>query len=284
MEFTLIGTAIVAIVIAVVGWALIITAALTLWYGKWYWSGVEKNYTQSALQTSWRYNPRTGHLPWFWRIVRKLAKHNYDRTQLDSLPAGPVIFSCQPHGIFALSAVLTFLSGLADRPGQRVVVAIHGWYWWVPGLRQLMLALGCIDCRWVSMENAICNGYSVAIMPGAILEMGPPLIPLPDVFPLLKRVYAFKGHVDIPIVPVFFKGEDEICWLWHNEPKLIKWMRRKSYEWIGMYVPLVSCPRVWKWPVLNPVHRAYLGASKFKTVEAMQKALEDVLEKYKEID
>jgi hypothetical protein len=251
MEFTILGILAVGTVVISLGVLIPSIFLIGMWYGKRYWSGEECDFKGRYLQSSWRRDLYTGHEPLFWRCVKYLTKFVFDPKQVEYLKdqKDPVLYICQPHGIFALSAVLTFMSGAMDRPRRRVLVVIHGWYWWVPFVRDIMLALGCIDRHWTSIQNALANGYSVAIMPGAVIEMGPPLIPLPLVFPIVSRIH----QAGLPfIVPVYFEGEKEICWVWHNEPDFMKQFRRFAYKLIGWHGFLPFCPRLWNWPVLKP--------------------------------
>jgi 1-acyl-sn-glycerol-3-phosphate acyltransferase len=70
---------------------------------------------------------------------------------------------------------------------------------------------------------------------------------LPELPGVVKLAHAYN----VPLVPVYFGGEQDLCWVWKNEPALIRWMRLQTYGWIGLYFPLVFCPRVWNMPTLH---------------------------------
>jgi len=241
----------------------IFAAVFFLWYGKHYHSGEECRYTGRLFQPTWR-RAR------FWRLVQRLLR--YKRPVLpSSFPPGPILFSAQPHGMFAISSALAVFSGDFDRPGSCTVMVVHNWYWWVPGLRDLMLALGCISKRRESIVHAVCSGFSVTVLPGGVFEMGPPVLPMP---PILGIVKLCKHELadSVPLVPVFMRGEAETCCLWHDEPRWLKRFRAWTLRNLGVGIGALFTPRLWDWPVLEPRLANVLFPTAFQTAAKLQEA------------
>jgi hypothetical protein len=227
--------------------------------------------------------------------------HTYTPCEaLVKTPHENVLYVAQPHGMMALSAALTFLSGAADRPGHKpVLLVVHDFYfrwpllppplvrwlgwdrdrWTVPavGLRNLMLALGCIDRRPESIGWALQQEFDVAVLPGGVLEMGPPLFPVPRPLPILRRAYA---HWDTtPIVPVQLRGEEDVCWVWHNEWRIIRLVRKLSYQLLGLFLFQPLVPRLHAW-ILGRIKLdtvcapAALRPRDFESIDELQLAYE----------
>ncbi len=266
MDLIFIGLAIVTAVVAWTGVVAFTTFASGVWYGKFFWAREEYAYAGRLLQTGWR-----GRANRFWRAVKYVLR--YEAPALPSnLPPGPVVFAAQPHGVLAVSAAIAVFSGDLDRPGSRTVLVLHGWYWWVWGVRDLVLALGAIDREWSSIENAVANGFSVAILPGGVFEMGPPTVPPPDVFGVVREI---KEKLDLlPLVPLVLRGEDDVCWVWHGEPRLFARVRAWFLKKVRAPVLVIFCPRVWAWPRLAPQVGKAIDARNYVTVAAFQKAYE----------
>lgn len=203
----------------------------------------ERNYTGRLFRSSWR-----GENVWLWRVLTRLLRHSTVYVDDTSPRVGPLIYACHPHGMLAIGASLAVMRGAFDRPGTRTVLVVHGIFWWIPIVRDLMLALGCIDRSWQSIENALANGFSVAILPGGIYEMGPPATERPEVLPLIRRIYHC-GFAP-PLVPVFLANEETNCWIWHGEPNFLRRLRAYGQRTIGLSVGAPFLPRFWAWPPL----------------------------------
>jgi len=237
---------------------------VTLWYTAHHGhTGEEYRYTGRLLQHGWR----GGRV---WQTLRRWMNHTYIPCEalVKKDEYNSVLYVAQPHGMMALSAALTFLSGAADRPAHKpVLLVVHDFYfrcpllppplvrwlgwdrdrWSVPtvGLRNLMLALGCIDRRIESIAFALAQGFDVAVLPGGVLEMGPPLFPVPRPLPILKHARApwFTSLV----VPVQLRGEEDVCWVWHGEWCLIRLWRKLSYQLLGLFLFQPLVPRLHAW-------------------------------------
>lgn len=274
-------------IIGLVGTLALVLSVAALVYAEHYaHSGEESHYTGRFLKTSWRHG-------WVWHALQHWFQHSYTPIQPFLLSDGPVLFVCQPHGVLALSAALTFLSGAADRPRSRVLVAVHSLYWRIPlpyghsisfpGVRNLMLALGCIDRSRESIEYALGQGFSVAVLPGGVLEMGPPLLPLKRPLGILTLAWELG---EIPIVPVIHQGEEDLCWTWkQGEWGWVKWLRLQSFYTAKMCLPQLLVPRLRAWwrreIVLKTVALApIVKPGKFANALEVDKAYEETRNMY----
>ena len=243
MDLVLLGVGVAILVVAAIGVLVVSVFAVGVWYGRWYWSGEERKWSGAWLQRGWR-----GGRAWPW--IKWLLRYEATAT---GIPWRPSILACQPHGMFALSAAVAVFSGDFDDNKEaeaRTVLVVHDWYWWVPGLRELMLMLGCIDKRWSSIQHALEQGYHVAVLPGGVFEMGPPAVPPPPMLGIVRRAHAW-GRA--PLVPVFLHGEQDVCWVWHTEPQWLRRLRAWTLKTWGVGVGALCVPRVWAWPRLKPL-------------------------------
>lgn len=263
MELIVLALTLGLSVVAFLGFVATGNAIFWTWYGRRYHSRCECRATDGVFRPSWR----TVRL---WPLLKTLLRYR-DPVMPSSRPVGPVIYSCQPHGELALSAALAVFSGDLDRPGTRTLLVLHDWFWWIPGLRDLMLALGCIEKSWTSIEEALARGYSVAVLPGGVFEMGPPTLPPRPVFGIVQKVYDHRAY-KVSLVPVALDGESQNCWIWHGEPSYMKRMRAYSQTNLRLPFPNILLPKVWNWPVHQPRVLAALNANDFSSAESMQQA------------
>jgi hypothetical protein len=238
MELILLACALVGVVIAVFGLTAVVTFAVTLFvYGPVYHDRRDKEYTRAYVNHAmrrWR----------VWGWLTHWLNHSIAIEPAEHVNE-PVIYACRPHGILVVSAWLTFLSGALDRPRRPVVVAVHRSLVGIPFLRDyLFLPLGVIDASEASILHALANGCSVAIMPGGVKEMGPPLLALPDQPGIIRLAHAYN----ITVVPVHFGGEAQLFWIWHGEWRVVRAIRRFIYAVTRLPFLVVFCPRVWDWP------------------------------------
>jgi len=263
MDLVVLGLGALVLFVAAVGVLLVVLFAAGVAYGRLYWSGEERAYSGRWLQRTWR--GARG-----WRLLKALLRYQSPAPPPPAIlsDAAPVLYACQPHGMLALSAALAVFSGDLDTPaGPRTVLVVHDWYWWVPGLRELALALGCIDRRWESIAHALAAGLSVAVLPGGVFEMGPPAVPPPPLLGLVRRAHA---HGRAPLVPVVLRGEADACWVWHGEPAALRRLRAWTLTHWGVGVGALFVPRVWAWPVLAPLVGPSLDPAHCATATALQ--------------
>jgi Diacylglycerol acyltransferase len=245
MDLVFIGLTTAVVFVGLIGVLTVILFAAGVLYGKWWWSGEERAYSGAWFQASWR----CGRV-WSWlKVLLRYQTPTPPAHIREAVSPSPVVFSCQPHGMLAVSAALAVFSGDLDI-GRPTVLVVHSWYWWVPGLRELMLSLGCIDRRWTSIKHALEAGYNVALLPGGVFEMGPPAVPPPPVLRIMQHLHAYGKAL---LVPVTLQGEDATCWVWHTEPKRLTRLRAASLKRCHVGVGAVFVPRFWAWPTLQPI-------------------------------
>lgn len=243
MELMLAAALIIFGIVTLCGSTMVITHVLTLIYARTYYcNGHDTNYRRAYLSQLLR-----GSRPWQW--LREAFRHSIVTTpEYDAIATktpDPVIYACRPHGMLVVSAWLAFLSGAMDRPHRPVVVAVHSAVLSIPIVRELiLLPMGIIGASEESILNALSNGLSVAIMPGGVKEMGPPLFPVPDVSGAARLAQRYG----ITIVDVQFDGEEQLCWVWHGEWRIVKSIRRALYYATGLPFAIPFFPRFWNWP------------------------------------
>lgn len=267
MELVFIAGGIVVLVFTLLGAAIFITFIVTLAYGAWYHNKHERKYKPKYINHQMR---KSSLLKMLGNALGHSITIDPAYTSLIDSDASPLLYACRPHGILVVSAWLTFLSGKLDRRGRPVVVAAHSVVCSIPFIRELLLLpLGIIDVSEKSILNAIKNGCSVAIMPGGVREMGPPLFPLPE----QPGVIRLGHEYGINVVPVHFGGEDDLFWIWHGEWRIIKWIRWMIFKIFSIPFLVFFFPRVWDWPRELVTHiGAPLLHSKFSSKKDMSKA------------
>jgi hypothetical protein len=267
-----------------VGVVGIVSGLLMLWYGKYYWRPV----TADRVRPGFRQWMNTwGGANWLRRHFHVSIQPMYDVTldpfeRLD-LTHGPVIFSCQPHGMLVVSAYLGFLTNKHARKTLRVKqlsIGVHRLLLQCFFLSDALIALGCIPVSSESILAALHQGYSVAVMPGGVNEMGPPTVPAVRNFGLLKLAYAERKR----IVPVYFKGEGELCWTWHPKWRWVQMMRAWTRKKCGFPFPTLFMPRFWRSHTLTIMVGQPLNPGDYSTEELFVEAfhaIDDLLKKEK---
>lgn len=243
MELMLAAALLIFGIVTLCGSTMVVTHVLTLIYArKYYDNGHEMNYKRAYLSQWLR-----GSRPWQW--LRKALGHSIVTTPeyeaLAKKTPDPILYACRPHGMLVVSAWLAFLSGAMDRPHRPVVVAAHSALLSISFVRELiLLPLGIIDASEESILNALANGLSVAVMPGGVKEMGPPLFPIAEVSGIARLAQRYG----IAIVDVTFDGEEQLCWVWHGEWRIVKRVRWALYYTTGLPFAVPFFPRFWNWP------------------------------------
>jgi hypothetical protein len=259
MELTVIAALVVAALVSLIGASFVVGFLVATLYDLYSRDGSERRGDGRRFHP-WLRNAR----PFRW--LKALLAYELKKYETPP-PAGPVLYACRPHGMLAVSAWLTFLDGTMDRrlgnpratDTRPVLLAVHSVLFSLPLVRDLALALGCIDVSRESIEAALAHGYSVAVLPGGVREMGAPLAALPQ--SELPGVVKVAWDYDMPLVPVYFGGEAQLCWVWKNEPRVVKWLRAQSFRWTRLFFPLPFCVRFWCLPALRTVMGAALRPS-----------------------
>jgi hypothetical protein len=237
MELTLLFLLLLTSAAAALGTGFVLGFACALFYGWWYWSRAES----------------VGTAPAYWPAARRWA-HTllpYHTLTLPEtpLPSGPLLYACRPHGILVVSAWLSFLTGRMDALGQKpTLLAVHSILFKLPFLRELALALGCIDVGRKSILAALAHGHRVAVLPGGVREMAG--MPEPEGPSGIVRLAHEYG---VPLVPVHFGGEADLCWVWTGEPAWLRALREWLIRKTRAPFPLFFVPRVWRRPSLTTV-------------------------------
>lgn len=136
-----------------------------------------------------------------------------------------VVFACEPHGIACSHMVWGFAAhggALPDMLASRTLVVAHVVFKCIPIVRNLYAAFGVIDNRASSVQQALQDGYSIALVPSSILGKAKSLsAPAPvaddddDALPAVtiwRRAsmgcFAYARRRNIAFVPVLSPDED----------------------------------------------------------------------------
>lgn len=125
------------------------------------------------------------------------------------------ILALHPHGPFPLSASLlmpqlaVFGAALGDC-FARLRFAAASAVFWLPVVRDMYLALGCVEASRKTLTHVLMHGYSVAILPGGEHEQ---LLvcaddsPFEDIVAPRDGLFRLAIETGSPIVPAFSFGE-----------------------------------------------------------------------------
>lgn len=187
---------------------------LGLWYRPFYYDRAE-----CTGERRWEAFTRLR----LWLAFKRWYRHRIRGSEAP--PASVAIYGCHPHGILAMSAGLTFVVP-PDEEERRWLpptyrLAVHSILSSLPLFREIMLWGGCIDASEEAILEALSRQHSVALLPGGVREMGAPYHHRHHERPQgFLRIAYQKG---CPAVPVYLRGERQICRVWHNEPR---WLTR----------------------------------------------------------
>ena len=155
------------------------------------------------------------------------------RVQLGALAADQqYVFACEPHGAACLSLVFGFAAhgggggsgGLDERLASRILVVAHRVYRLVPIVRTIYSVFGVIDNSRESIEAALNDHYSLALVPSGVAGKYHSLVETPNADDnndndSLPRVYvpccgtpgifAYAAARGIAVVPVLSPQEPE---------------------------------------------------------------------------
>jgi hypothetical protein len=209
----------------------------------------------------------------FWQRLRccfshTVIPHATQRVQ----PKERVLYACHPHGMCAMSTILTFVHRDATTqawiPHRRLYVSVLALIWKLPVLRDLYQFLGCTRVDWLTIERHLDRRHAVVLIPEGVHGMGAPLLE-PDERDdrFLERAYAYnrgyrrRGKVRLgfhrprlAIVPVYCHGEESLYLIWQNEWQWITRVRRFFLGWIQYPFPTVF---LGPWP--NQPLQTFLG-------------------------
>lgn len=157
-------------------------------------------------------------------------------------------FIAYNHGWIPLGLLFNFgVTGSAHKlplfKGKPCLLAVSRNMFVLPGLRELCLWSGCINCSRESISHALEEGYSVILYVGGSKEAAMNS-------DKLDLDFSHKGFLNIAQVqqvnptPVFCKGENEVFWT----SNFFGTLRRKAACLLGYPFPTVF------WPIAKPVN------------------------------
>jgi hypothetical protein len=179
------------------GLVIVVTFVLTLIYAATYY---DRSETTGAR--SWT---------WFRRLVcwdrcRRRYRHEVHHAEFDSSERRevPCLFAATPHGVNAVSFFLTFMAlteDLQKKLGEREIeCGVWNGFSWLPILRELTLALGCVNVERQTIVSALRDRRAhFAEIPNGVHEIAPPAPPVPRTG-FLRLVYELEGAADCALV------------------------------------------------------------------------------------
>lgn len=202
------------------GWpngpAMAVSLCLAYYFGS-YWSRPERRQGRCIHKLNRFWTLCHDYFPvrlWVWDGERPSDIPRREHAM--ALPKDPFLLCLHPHGPFPLSASVLmpqlslFGSKLHDYIFEKTRFAAASAVFWLPFVRDMYLALGCIEASRRTLTAALTKGFSVAIMPGGELEqllVCPPELEYEDVVtprPGLLKLAVSQGA---PIIPAFAFGE-----------------------------------------------------------------------------
>ncbi len=214
-----------------VGAVLFITIVLTLVYGATYYDRSEVSGHGRACFSFRRWR--------IWRCHRRVYRHRV--VLLDEPPAPidrrPCIYAATPHGVNALSFFLTFMvrvgtKHVLETGGATLLCGIFPFMFWLPLMREFMLAMGAISVERESLLRALRNRHDIALIPEGTREIAPPSHFKPKTRPgFLRLAWEAKGEVDCAYV--YLHNEERNYWTVGNNWAWRQWMRD---SWIGFAI------------------------------------------------
>lgn len=207
----------------------------------------------------------------FWSSVRSRIKWNRllpvpDYTSLfpvvntENLPSPgtQALYTFHPHGLLSLTRAIHTVDPHSPLHPlfENAYHAIHGFFFRIPFLRELMLYGGCIPADRAYMDWAAEKGASVTLTPGGAREVQY----AQDM--AYREVWLFrnrKGYIrfakrhGMPIVPLYTAGEQDVMTYPVNRvSSWLRWLSEKGRLLTGMTVDLniiyaYSMRNIMKW-------------------------------------
>lgn len=210
-----------------------------------------------------------------------------------SVPKGPALYVCHPHGLYGITWFMHFASCLSLFPGDtRPVLAVHSIFFQLPILRELFQTHRCIEAKESEIKRVLQEGTSVALLVGGIEEL---LYTEDEVINLVlkkREGYArIAKEINIPLVPLVCPGESKLFPATKNS--VWKWIETTLYERWRLAIILPSLTSLSSWlqiaykPFSNPLVTYILqpiqpdGMSIEDIKSAYIKRIETFSEKYK---
>lgn len=199
----LVGLSVFLAVVVFTAFVGLLIFALGIAYGKVYHNGAERSgaLSWSAFRALglWRST-----IHWYFGIRVDAHGHADEINGLD----GAILYAHHPHGAFPVTVPVAW--GLhgdrlpVARPG---LIAATNLLMWLPVVREVALALGCINASRPTLEALLKGGQVVHVIPGGVREA------LCQSRGHLELYFGHKGFLRLAwetkatIVPVFDQGE-----------------------------------------------------------------------------
>jgi hypothetical protein len=178
----------------------------------------------------------------FWGSVRKWVntghvpsdyRQQFPVEGLSNLPPAdtPALYTFHPHGLINLTRAMHTLDPSSPLFGrfQNAYHAVHGFFFRIPFVRELMLCGGCIPASRDYLDWAASKGASITLTPGGAREVQYAHDKTS------REVWLFRGRKGyirfaqrhgLPIVPLYTAGEQDV--MTYPQGWLSGWGR-----WIG---------------------------------------------------
>jgi hypothetical protein len=192
-----------------------------------------------------------------WASLRKRVKWNrflpvpdysslFPVINADNLPSADTqaLYTFHPHGLLSLTRAIHTVDPQSPLFPlfENAYHAIHGFFFHIPFLRELMLYGGCIPADRVYMDWAVERGASVTLTPGGAREVQYAQDKATRevwLFRNRKGYIRFAKRHGIPIIPLYTAGEQEVMtypsgWV----SSWLRWLSDKGRLLTGMTVDL----------------------------------------------
>ena len=185
-----------------------------------------------TLQKGWTFTNKT--------VVENLQK-SFVLEGTETLPTGPALYVCSPHGLVGYSWFVHFSYGLSAWPKEvsRPVLAIHSIFFRIPFARDVLAANRCIEATEEEITKTLKSGQSVAIVIGGVEEMthaGQETVKV--VLKKRKGYSRIAVAAKVPLVMVYTDGENELFGVEPN--RLWKIFSTWMYRLTNLQFPLPS--------------------------------------------
>ena len=244
-ENILFGIAFYAAILWSVQLVITVTFVVTLIYGATYYDRSE-----TTGSRAWRALRRCS----WWGRCRRFYRHEVRTADFDASGRAdvPCLFAASPHGVNAASFFFSFIALTEEMQtrlgGKAIECGIWNLFFWFPILREIVLALGCVNVRWHTIESALrVRGSHFALIPGGVYEIAP-AVPPPPRTGFLKLAYSLQDRADCAFV--YLENEAKVYSTWGDRWRFRQW----ALALIGVPITFYFGPR--------PTHplRVWIGA------------------------
>lgn len=226
---------------------------------------------------------------WNWMRSLHFAQTTIVKTEKGEEAEKPIIYAACPHGVYSTSTVFHFV---LHPDYQHVTAVCTSLLFYIPIVREFTCLAGAIPANARPIVDALDAGKSIILMPEGLRG-----VLQPDTMTILrgseenKPRYGFiqraldsKRRHDICIVPVYYKGENDLYNVKIISPYLQSFLLRKYlYPW-----PIFAWGWNWLpfWPKRNVPVQIIFGKSislqekdRLKEVEQIHKEYCDEMER-----